>query len=127
MVRSCLIDVFKAFDRIDHNILLHKLELLNVRPILLNWCAHFSRDRQLRVKLGNSISTWKPVHVGVPQETKLGPLFFLVMIIDLSATLPLYKYVDDVTVFESYLYRQSSHLFYSGNSTRSVNGHRLIA
>ena len=100
VVRSCLIDFSKAFDRIDHNILLHKLQLLNVPPILLNWCAHFLRDRQLRVKLGNSISTWKPVHAGVPQGTKLGPWFFLVMINDLSATLPLYKYVDDVTLFE---------------------------
>ena len=100
MVRSRLIDFSKAFDRIDHNILLHKLQLLNVPPILLNWCAHFLRDRQLRVKLGNSISTWKPVHAGVPQGTKLGPLFFLVMVNDLSVTLPLYKYVDDVTVFE---------------------------
>lgn len=52
------------------------------------------------MKLGNSISTWKPVNAGVPQGTKLGPLFFLVMINDLSATLPLYKNVDDVTVFE---------------------------
>ena len=100
VVRSCLIDFSKAFDRIDHNILLHKLQLLNVPPILLNWCAHFLRDRQLRVKLGNSISTWKPVHAGVLQGTKLGPLFFLVMVNDLSVTLPLYKYVDDVTVFE---------------------------
>ena len=97
-MRSCLIDFSKGFHRIDHNILLHKLQLLIVPPILLNWCAHFLRDRQLRVKLGNSIST--PVHAGVPQGTKLGPLFFLVMINDLSATLPRYKYVDDVTVFE---------------------------
>ena len=36
VVRSCLIDFSKAFDRIDHNILLHKLQLLNVPPILLN-------------------------------------------------------------------------------------------
>ena len=76
VVRSCLIDFSKAFDRIDHNILLHKFQLLNVPPILLNWCAHFLRDRQLRVKLGNSISTRKPVHAGVPQGTKPGPLVF---------------------------------------------------
>ena len=92
VVRSCLIDFSKAFDRIDHNILLHKLQLLNVPPVLLNWCAHFLRDRQLRVKLGNSISTWKPVQAGVPQGTKIGPVFFLVMINDLSATLPQYPY-----------------------------------
>ena len=72
VVYSCLTDFSKAFDRIEHNILLHKLQLLNVPPLLLNWCAHFLRDRQLRVRLGNSNSTWKPVHAGVPQGTKLG-------------------------------------------------------
>ena len=66
----------------------------------MNLCAHFLRDRQVREKLGNSISTWKPVHAGVPQGTKLGHLIFLVMINDLSTTLPRCKYVDDVTVFE---------------------------
>ena len=36
VMRSCLIDFSKAFDRIDHNILLHKCQLLNIPPILLN-------------------------------------------------------------------------------------------
>ena len=101
LVRSCLIDFSKAFDRIDHNILLHKLELLNVPPILLNWCANFLHNRQQRVKVGHFRSNWKPVCAGVPQGTKLGPLFFLVMVNDLSTALPLYKYVDDCTVYEA--------------------------
>ena len=41
IIRACLIDFSKAFDRIDHNILIRKLQLLNVPPILLNWCAAF--------------------------------------------------------------------------------------
>ena len=103
VVRSCLIDFSKAFDRIDHNILLNKLQLLNVPPILLNWCANFLQNRQQRVLLQSSISSWKPVSAGVPQGTKLGPLFFLVMVNDLRSTLPLYKYVDDCTVFDIFL------------------------
>ena len=43
LVRSCLIDFSKAFDRINHNILLCKLQTLGVPPILLNWCASFLR------------------------------------------------------------------------------------
>ena len=39
VISSCRIDFSKAFDRIDHNILIHKLGLLNVPPILLNWCC----------------------------------------------------------------------------------------
>ena len=42
LARSCLIDVSKAFDRINHNILLCKLQTLGVPPLLLNWCASFS-------------------------------------------------------------------------------------
>ena len=95
-----MIDFSKAFDRIDHNILIHKLQLLNVPAILLNWCADFLLNRQLRVKLGQDKSSWRPIHGGVPQGTKLGPLFFLVMINDLKCNLPLYKYVDDCTMYE---------------------------
>ena len=100
VVRSCMIDFSKAFDRIDHNILIHKLRILNVPLILLNWCANFLQNRQQRVKLNNSVSSWKLIHAGVPQGTKLGPLFFLVMVNDLRTELPMYKYVDDCTVFE---------------------------
>ena len=100
IIRACLIDFSKAFDRIDHNILIRKLQLLNMPPILLNWCAAFLRNRQQRVKIGQDKSNWLPIFAGVPQGTKLGPLFFLVMINDLTTTAPIYKYVDDCTVFE---------------------------
>ena len=100
VIRSCLIDFSKAFDRIYHNILIHKLGLLNVLPILLNWCASFLQDRFQRVKLGQVKPSWKSINAGVLQGTKLGPLFFLVMINDLSTSLPFNKYIDDCTIFE---------------------------
>ena len=99
-IRCCMIDFSKAFDRIDHNILLHKLQQLNIPPILLNWCAEFLHDRYLRVKLGQNKSSWRQINAGVPQGTKLGPLFFLVMINDLQINTPLYKYVDDCSTYE---------------------------
>ncbi len=74
-IRCCMIDFSKAFYRIDYNIL-----QLNIPPILLNWCAEFLHDGYLRVKLGQNKSTWRQINAGVPQGTKLGPLFFLVMI-----------------------------------------------
>ena len=100
VIRSCLIGFSKAFDRIDHNILIHKLCLLNVPPILLNWCASLLQDRSQRVKLGHVRCWRKSINAGVPQGTKLGLLFFPIMINDLSTFLPIYKYIDDCTIFE---------------------------
>ncbi len=100
VIRACMVDFSKAFDRIDHNILIKKLQNLNVHPCLINWCADFLRCRYLRVKVGPNKSSWKSVHAGVPQGTKLGPLLFLVMINDLKLYFPLYKYVDDCTLYE---------------------------
>ena len=100
LVRSCLIDFSQAFDRINHNILLCKLQTLGVPPILLNWCASVLRNRQQRVKLGTFKSSWKPINAGVPQGTKLGPLFFLVMVNDFPAAFSLYKLIDDMTMVE---------------------------
>ena len=101
VIRACMIDFSKAFDRIDHSILVRKLQLLNVHHFLINWCADFLRDRYLRVKLGSfKSSCGKLIHAGIPQGTKLGPLLFLVMINDLTTRFPMYKYVDDCTVYE---------------------------
>ena len=101
MIRTCLVDFSKAFDGVDLNILLHKLSLLGVPPVLLNWCSSFLMYRQQRIETGPYKSTWKRVIAGVPQGTKLAPLFFPVMVNDLRCEAPLYKYVDDCAVTEA--------------------------
>ena len=78
-----------------------KSSTIHALVVLLNWCANFLHNHQQHVKVGHSRSSWKPVCAGVPQGTKLGPLIFLVMVNDLSTVLPLYKYVDDCTVYEA--------------------------
>ena len=45
-IRICLLDFSKAFDRLDHNILLKKLKDMEIHPVLLNWIANFLTDRQ---------------------------------------------------------------------------------
>ena len=52
-------------------------------------------------------SSWRQINAGVPQGTKFGPLFFLVMINDLQTNIPLYKYVDDCSTYE--IVSKSSH------------------
>ena len=101
-VRTALLDFRKAFDLIDHHILVAKLPSLGVKPSAVNWIIDFLRSRQQRVKLNGVFSDWLHVPAGVPQGTRLGPWLFLVMINDLR--LPpgflMWKFADDTTVSE---------------------------
>lgn len=99
-IRILLLDFRKAFDLIDHNILLAKLCSLGVPSVLLRWVHAFLMDRNQRIKIGETTSDWCHVHGGVPQGTKLGPLLFITMINDMELELPTIKYVDDTTLYE---------------------------
>ena len=99
-IRICLLDFSKAFDRLDHNILLEKLKDMEVHPVLLNWIANFLTGRQQRTRVGQFFSEWKFLNAGVPQGTKLGPLLFLIMINDLAVVDETVKFVDDTSLWE---------------------------
>ena len=66
-VRVFLLDFAKAFDLIDHNILLRKLIYLNVPVTILNWIKSFLTERRQRVKLGSCSSNWRTINGGVPR------------------------------------------------------------
>ena len=66
VIRACMIDFSKDF---DHNIVIKKLQSLNVHPFLFNWCTDFVRCRYLRVKVGLTKSSWVLIHADVPQGT----------------------------------------------------------
>ena len=73
----------KAFDKVDHGILLHKLRDLGITGRLGLWFFHFLNNRQHYVRMPGGISQPHPVLSGVPQGTVLDPLLFLIMIIDI--------------------------------------------
>ena len=93
-------DFSKAFDIINHNTLLVKLKQCDLPPDIRRWIATFLLDRTQQVTIGNKFSPPGHPKGGVPQGTLIGPKCFLVYINDLETPVPLYKYVDDSTLFE---------------------------
>ena len=98
IIRILFIDFTRAFDVIDHNVVLRKLDENKCPVLLRNWLLSFLSDRVQFVKVGDCVSDCLEVHAGVPQGTRAGPNCFKLLIRDLCFKLPFIKYVDDVSV-----------------------------
>ena len=77
------LDFSKAFDTINHDILLSKLYRHGIRGNPLRWFENYLYNRNQDVKIGDTISTRKTIICGIPQGSTLGPLIFLLYINDL--------------------------------------------
>ena len=96
------LDFQKAFDTVNHNILLHKLNHYGIRGNVLNWFKSYLTDRKQFTFVNGTESTTSQINCGVPQESVLGPLLFLIYVNDIqnafiNATPKLFA--DDINIF----------------------------
>ena len=102
-VRCLLIDFSKAFDTVDHALLLEKLSKLDLPASILKWIVCFLSNRGQITKTGAVLSGRKSINRGIVQGSALGPILYTVMESDLrtkSVKNILFKYADDTTLLQ---------------------------
>ena len=95
------LDLKKAFDTVDHNLLLIKLEYVGVRGQTLEWFKSYLSNRSQAVFINGVLSEHEQIKCGVPQGSILGPLLFLIYINDLSSIIGIATtrmYADDTNL-----------------------------
>ena len=107
-----IMDFAKAFDRVNHSLLLHKLHHYGVQGKINRWIGAFLRDRRQAVVVGGVCSEYVRVRSGVPQGSVLGPALFLAYINDLPEQLTSLTrlFADDTAVYRLSATSHDQHL-----------------
>ena len=106
-----LLDFAKAFDTVNHEILISKLENYGIRGVALQWLRSYLSNRMQCVEIGDVQSELEFIKCGVPQGSVLGPLLFLIYINDI---------VNSSTIFKFILFADDTSLYYSCKNARTI-------
>lgn len=100
-----LLDLSSAFDLVDHEVLLRRLETsVGFRGVVLQWFRSYLNNRCFSVRIGHQSSTSVPLNCGVPQGSILGPILFILYLLPLASIFNKYEvsfhlYADDTQVY----------------------------
>lgn len=100
-VCGIFLDFQKAFDTVNHEILIRKLNHYGIRGIANNWFSSYLSNRSQYVSISGFESDRKPINHGVPQGSVLGPILFLLYINDLNEAIKyskVYHFADDTNL-----------------------------
>ena len=109
---ACQIDLTKGFDRINHDLLLYKLQCYGITYISLNWFTSYLYHHQQIVSCNGMLSEKENVTIGVPQGTILGPILYLIFVNDIIDILD--------NLINCIMYADDSSLYCSGNDISEV-------
>ena len=112
---DCVIGIFldfsKAFDTVDHIILLQKMDLYGIQDNTISWFENYLSNRKQYVTYNGIKSQTEKINCGVPQGSILGPLLFLIYINDLST-------VSEACM--SILFADDTNMFFTGNHLKTM-------